>query len=397
MEIFNTKKYYLESICWWIINITLAFTFILKQFTFLSNIALLILLICRYRSVTAKQRKYIIISGLSILILSSYSIIFQNSIPNIIRFSLILFFICTAYFIKLPRRILIPPLKITALSLSILIIIAEIYFLLLLDKSNLPSLRYFFTSNELGDIYLKYNIFYAIQLVGTAAIPFIFMLSFVYDSLFPKHKWLNRGLLLSGVILAGNFGFLLAITCFLFCIFLMKKISYRSLFNKFIMLSVFLIFIGPYIINFVSSTLESKKEVSNAIRIDQTTVLLNDMSDNIGTSLFGTGLGHTINIKTKFRDYTDNVYYELQTLYFFNQMGIVFFLIFIILNIYLSLKYIVLKKLLLLYLSYILYAITNPYILNTNQVVVIITLVSLYHTIRMKKRHNLLSLHNYEK
>ena len=388
------KKYHIESICWWIINLILVFTFLFKQFTFLSNIALLVLLICRYKTLQYSHKRSIILCGLFVLFLSSYSIILHNNISNIIRFSIILFFICAAYFLKLPKRILIPPLRFSALALSIILILGEFYMIFFFDRSNSALLRNFLISNGLGDIYPKYGFFYAIQLVGTAALPFIFMLSFIENSLFKNNKWFCRILLFSGVIIAGNFGFLVAIFFFLFCIYSSVKTTYRSLLNKIIILSVFFIMAGPYIFNFVSKTLESKKEESNAIRIDQASVLMNDMSSNVGTLIFGTGVGHTLDVKTRFRDYTDNVYYELQSLYFLNQMGILFFLLFILINIYFAFKYIAFPKLLLLYLSYILYAITNPYILNTNQVVVIITLASLCYSYKKNNEPaDQLSLH----
>lgn len=130
--------------------------------------------------------------------------------------------------------------------------------------------------------------------------------------------------------------------------------------------------------------MESKKEVSNATRVDQATVLVEDMSDDIVGILFGKGLGHTVSRKTDFRDYTGNIYYELQTIYFMNQLGLIPFICFLCLNIYFTLKYIKYRKYIILYIAYVIYAVTNPYILNTNQVVVIITLVSLANSLKRK-------------
>ncbi len=87
------------------------------------------------------------------------------------------------------------------------------------------------------------------------------------------------------------------------------------------------------------------------------------MSENIITILFGQGLGNKIDIKTQWKDYSDNIYYELQSLYIMNQVGILFFTWFVIINILLSKYFIKYKILLIAYVSYIFYALFNPYFL----------------------------------
>ena len=89
----------------------------------------------------------------------------------------------------------------------------------------------------------------------------------------------------------------------------------------------------------------------------------------------GKGLGNTVSEKTNYRDYTGNIYFELQTFYFFNQLGIINFISFILLNLFFAYTKIRDPRLLFVYLCYILYAFTNPYILDSNQVIVILTLV----------------------
>lgn len=382
-------RYNINKLCWWIINIVLVFTAFLKPITAASNLALLLLFLNAYQNFNSDTKRFTFIYGSVILILVGYSFILQNNFSYIVRFALILFFIGVSYYIKLKLAILIPPLKFTAIIFSCLLIFGEIYLLFFFDKSILPTLRYYVTSNGLGDIYPKYGNFFAIQLVGSAALPFVFILSYVVK-IFKRNK-LCRFLLLSGIIIAGNFAFIIAIAFFWVSIHLSKKISYKRLINYFIFAVAVGIVIGPYAYSFVSDTLESKKEMSNAIRKDQAIVLMDDMSKTSYGFLLGQGLGNTLDVKTKFRDYTDNVYFELQSVYFLNQLGIIFFFSFIVLNIWLTYKYIKGKQLVIAYISFILYAITNPYILNTNQVVVIITLVSLSHGLREKRQYEDLS------
>lgn len=375
----KTKDSYYNIIvlCWWIINIILVWTAILKPLTFLSNIAVFALSLYAWNNMQATEKKILQIIILIIAGLCGYSLIIQNQPSNIIRFALIIYFICIVYYIKLPKNLIEKGLKWTAIPYCVLLILFEIYLILFFDTSALPTLRYNTISNGIGDIYPKYGFFYAIQLVGTAAIPFIFMLSLVDQHFFKSHRIVCRLLLLSGAIIAGNFGYIVAIVFFIAVLNLRKKIPYRKWFTRFVIVGLSIIIIGPSLVKFIDDVWESKKEESNATRLDQANVLIEDMSDSFQTILFGKGLGNQINKKTKFRDYSDFQYFELQTLYFLNQMGIVPFVVFILFNCWATFKFIKYDNFKLLYLAYITYSVTNPYILNTNQIVVIITLVSL--------------------
>lgn len=119
----------------------------------------------------------------------------------------------------------------------------------------------------------------------------------------------------------------------------------------------------------------SKKVDSMGTRQDQVEVLLRDIGQENTTIWLGKGLGNTVSEKTNYRDYTGNIYFELQTFYFFNQLGIINFISFILLNLFFAYTKIRDPRLLFVYLCYILYAFTNPYILDSNQVIVILTLV----------------------
>lgn len=56
---------------------------------------------------------------------------------------------------------------------------------------------------------------------------------------------------------------------------------------------------------------------SNAVRKDQAEVLFS------GNIITGNGVGNTITAKTKYRDYSGPDYFEVQTLYVINQIGII--------------------------------------------------------------------------
>lgn len=131
------------------------------------------------------------------------------------------------------------------------------------------------------------------------------------------------------------------------------------------------------LLNIINAKYADGAQSSIGTRIDQYHVLLNDFSSNFPDLIFGKGFGNLIQVVTSARDYSNYIYYELQTIYFLNQMGLLVFSIFIIFNIYLAIKHIQNHMIRLIYCMYILYASTNPYIFDTNHLVVIITLVNL--------------------
>lgn len=137
---------------------------------------------------------------------------------------------------------------------------------------------------------------------------------------------------------------------------------------------VSLLFLVFFTASYVSNLIEAKSEYSNPTRIDQANLLLEDLSEN---PFWGGGLGNTVNVITEYRDYTDNIYFELQSIYFLNQMGLFYFMFFILFNVVFSLYFIKYPSLFLAYFSYVFYAFFNPYFFDTSHIVVILVLVSL--------------------
>jgi hypothetical protein len=103
---------------------------------------------------------------------------------------------------------------------------------------------------------------------------------------------------------------------------------------------------------------------------------MDDLSENNTYLLLGRGIGHTIEKITPSRDYRGNIYFELQTFYVLNQLGLFGFIMFLFYNVYMSIR-LYSKWLILIYVSYIIYAFTNPYIFDTNHIVVILLLNTL--------------------
>jgi hypothetical protein len=186
---------------------------------------------------------------------------------------------------------------------------------------------------------------------------------------------------LLGVIFAGNLAFLLSAIIFTFIYELLKikKLSKKVETYKFFYFSTFLCclpIVSLYIIDLL--IMKSTGDVSSiGTRLDQFNVLITDLTKNNLTLLFGNGIGNTVDVITIHRDYTNDTYFELQFLYFLNQLGIVGMFLFLFMHIYFLLNRITNKIHLLMYGCYIFYASINPYMFDTSHLVVIILLLSM--------------------
>lgn len=373
-------KFYLKEnniilILWTICIVIFFFQVFLSSISIVSNIALVFLTGLSLKK--SQKKDYPLILGILTftLFLISIGIINQNELSLIIRFGIVVSLIPLAYFVILPTSKCLKVLFILATLMGFLMILGEIY-MLSLSPQEASDIRHFLLNQNLGDVY-TFGTYYKIQVRGTSLLPFAFMFSFSGIKLFSKRVMiLLRLILLSGVFIAGNFAYYISIFIFLLLLFFWNNKNVKQLAGAVFVLTILLLIISPFVFEYASSTMEAKASGSNAIRVEQGTLLMNDLFDNPISGIFGQGLGNTIDASTHFRNYKDNIYFELQTLYFLNQMGIVSFLIFVMLNVYLAIKCIKLKKLLVLYALYVLYAFTNPYILDTTQIIVIISLVT---------------------
>ena len=302
-----------------------------------------------------------------------YALLQGNEVPLVARFALIIFFLLAAYFIILPSRMIKLLFAFTLLQ-CIFLIGLEFVLLLFFNLETYEPLRHYFINQGWGDVYTFTGYFYNIPVKGNALLPFVYMLSYFVPVFPEKRKRFFRCIYLLAIVFAGNFAYLISLFFFHFILFFLQNESLRRLQMKILGLSFLIVlFFIPGLI-FVENVM-SKKVDSMGTRQDQVEVLIRDMGQEHMTIWLGKGLGNTVSEKTAYRDYTGNVYFELQTVYFFNQLGIVNFIVFILLNLFLAYTKIRDPRLLFAYLCYILYAFTNPYILDTNQVIVILTLV----------------------
>ena len=346
------------------------------SFSSLGNIAVISLFLI-YVCINPKILKDNIGVFLWVGILFGYSLVCQNEITHIVRFTIIFTLIILAYNIILPLQI-IKIFFTFILIQAIFLIIFELILLLFFNMQDYMPLRFFFLNKSWGDVYTYSGLYYLIQIKGNALLPFAYMLTFLFNFKTKIKKWILRIILFLSVIIAGNFAFFISLFCFHFFRYInIQSKTFNIAIRRILFISILGVLLAPIIYSYTLDTLDRKSRDSLSTRSDQIDVLFTDLNENLLTLCFGQGLGNTISIKTSYRDYTDSVYYELQTVYLLNQIGLVNFMLFFALNIYLAIKKISNKSLLWLYLCYIIYAFTNPYLFDTTHIVVIIILLSI--------------------
>ncbi len=375
------KKHYISLIFFSLVVLFLTRQIILMRYSFVINIFLLLFFIINSKSIIRNISSNILIRTtvsfilILLLLMVLYSLCLGNEPLLIARFFIILVSLLLAYFVK-PHVEYISIFVFFITLQALLVITFELILILFFDYESYLPIRMYFLNNNLGDIYTINGNFWKIQIRGNALLPFAFFISMIYYE--GKKKKFFSGIFLLAILCAGNFAFILGTILFTVLYYMYKtkwtiqKIAQNSLFGI-----MFFLIVSIPLFNYFTEVVKYKSIRSNPIRIDQTKVLINNMNENLGTIIFGQGLGNVLNVRTQWRDYSGNIYFELQSLYILNQVGILFFVLYVIVNIIFTKYSIKYPQLLIAYFSYIFYAFFNPYFLDTNHIVVIIILLSL--------------------
>lgn len=331
----------------------------------------------------------ILIFLLALFINFIYSYIKGNDIAIIIRFYIIILFILCAYFCSYGTISIVKIFLYLMVLQAVIISIISIYMTKTYGIGDYSALRHYFLENDYGDVYTYGSGFYRVQIKGNALIPFAFMLHIVIkDYFYYRFKNTITVILAIGTIVAGNFAYFVSICLFFMYIILCSKSNSRYAKLRKIIFGVFLTVILPFFITYSIELIIMKSngaDSSLGVRWDQFTVLINDLTESVSNFVIGSGLGNVIKIQTPIRDYSAYIYYELQSVYFLNQLGVILFTLFLLINLLLTIKIIKYSELCVLYFLYVSYAITNPYILDSNHVAVIIVLVTLSNVLKKMK------------
>lgn len=227
-------------------------------------------------------------------------------------------------------------------------------------------IRRWVLDNNLGDIYPSSYFIPKIQIVGNPLIVFAFIMHYTKTGKFD----LLSVLLIVGIVFAGNFAFLLGLFCF-FAYKIYRLLLSRKNKNGYLT-PVVLVLLGIFFTAFLSFSLNQmkvKQDYSNAVRVQQIQVLTDC------NFFIGEGLGNSVKADAGLRQYDGDIYFEVQTFYIFNQVGVIGLLLFYILTIYQSYKA---GKgnidCLILYLVYLMYSFWNPYCFDSTHMLVVLIL-----------------------
>lgn len=355
-----------------------------SNFSVVSNIALVILI---FFLINSRRVSIVNISLISLWLsfLALYSLFLGNDFQLIIHFMLAIILLLSSNFVSDVPKVFLKIFFFLITVQASFLIIMEFVLNIFYTQNSYLLLRELFIQKGWGDLYTYNGYFYRVQLKGNALIPVAFYLTFIREvKNYIKYINFYRLILFIGICIAGNFAFWISTLLFLigYSIFFGKNKIVKSI----LVLSV-IISASGLIFSYVSEVLLRKVD-SLGTRGDQYIVLINGLTNNIYSFVFGNGLGSTLSIRTSFRDYTGDIYFELQSVYYIFQLGILNSIIFFGLMIYLAIKRIYYKDLLFVYVIYVSYALSNPYFLDTNHVILIIILRLLYEIRKENRMYN---------
>jgi len=312
----------------------------------------------------AIKKDYLFLVCLFLLYISIsclYSVLKLNNINIIIRFYLILSMLIIVTLINYKNIDKEYNVIIFFAFIKCLVLIGIFIYLLKIGNHNV--IRDWAKKEGVGDIYLTYGMIPKVQVHGNGILVLIFISYYLRKKINPVSV-----VLFLGVIAAGNFAFLLAL--FLFFIYISARflLSSRNKYGLYFpVVIIFILIIAPFLFNYLDKKIIQKQH-SNAIRVEQANVLLDT------NLILGNGLGNRITTKGFFRDYTDNIYFELQTLYILNQIGLIGLLMFYFTTLYYTFKKS--KTSGVIYLIYLVYTFWNPYCFDTTHIIALILIIN---------------------
>lgn len=293
----------------------------------------------------------------------AYSLFIGISIGRVVRFYLILSMIPLCFLmVKENFRVEYEIFEWFSILKSILLI--SIALILFSVRNDFMPFRIWAGNNNLGDIYVVYGFIPRVQQYGNALLVMGFIISYIKNN-----GWnLKSVTIFLGVLVAGNFSFILSLALFFLYRYLIG-FNLRRIKKKKVIFLFFLIMIGSVFLCYAGSEMNRKKDTGNKLKIIQAKIL---MDTNL---LIGNGLGQIVPENEQLNREPDAIYYELQTMYIFYQIGFIGLGMFMILTLMLAYKHG--KTVFVLYLIYLVYSFFNPYCFDTTQMIAILLLVNL--------------------
>lgn len=294
-----------------------------------------------------------------------------TEIGSALRFYLILLAIPVALCIKEPefeKEWIILKILAVVKSGTVLLIWLDVFV-----KQDYWKYRNWARATGAGDIYIIHGI-PRVQILGTS----IFVMLFICEFL-KKGKLTAFGtLMIATALAAGNSAYVLGLSVFAAFYYLptfMKLVIERNWKLLLVVPTVLIILVafGYYAFD----AMKVKAEYSNAVRVEQIRVLTDT------NPLLGDGLGHRVRGGGRWRTYDGDTYFELQTLYIYNQIGLIGLAIFYILTIVPYIKKGHRLKL-IAYLTYLVYTFFNPYCFDSTHIISVILITNCIPENRIK-------------
>lgn len=290
---------------------------------------------------------------------------------TVIRFFVITLGTLLAFHIR-PARVSVSWALLPVTLQAVAIATVSVLLAVLQDPGLALTVRDYALDANWGDVYSFNGLYYRVQLIGNALLPLLFMIS--------VWRW-QRGrvyrvmavLSLVGLIAAGNLTyFLIAAIGVMFAQGrrLWRRLAVRTL----LILALPLMFMAAWgIVDEAVSTKFEGSDSSMGVRFDQLDAAQREVGDAPLKLLLGTGLGARFPDGQQ-RNYSQDRYIEMQWLYLSLQLGLLGSLIYGA-TLWLSAKQLLDTDGRCIFWLYMLSGCTNPYILDSNQIVATLILV----------------------
>lgn len=258
---------------------------------------------------------------------------------------------------------------------SVLIVAISLSLAVLQDLEAASAIRSMVLESNWGDIYSFDGFYYRVQLIGNALIPLLFLVSL--------WRW-RQGLFyraaaaasLLGLAAAGNLTYVLvAIVAILMRTW---QVARRSLAAR-VVIGVVVCAALVLVWDTASDAFNKKfgaDDSSMGVRFDQVDVAVSLWGESPLRFVLGAGLGSSFPDGRE-RAYSESQYIELQSLYLFVQLGLLGSAIYLA-SLAFSARHRLSTDGQKIFWLYMLSGITNPYILDTNQIIAAMLLVCLF-------------------
>jgi hypothetical protein len=258
---------------------------------------------------------------------------------------------------------------------AVAIIVISVGLSVLQDPELASTVRLYALAANWGDIYSFDGVYYRVQIIGNALVPLLFLIAvWRWDQ--GRYYRAMAVLSLLGILAAGNLTYLLVAVAAVLLRHarpLMRHPLVRMLLAAGIAIGC------VFAWNAIDEVIERKFEGSDSsmgVRFDQIDVAQAKLTDSPAALLFGTGLGASFPDGRE-RNYSEYQYIELQSLYLFLQLGVVGMSIYLVTLVLGTRRFLDSDGRRIFWL-YMLCGATNPYILDTNQIIATLLLVCLF-------------------